>query len=63
MADLLARIGVLLVVITLVLPEEFSDTLLDILTLFLLAYGTILLLFIIAELLDINILGEGVKQR
>lgn len=56
MTDLCARIGILLVVITLGLPNEFSDTLLDGLSLALLVYGSILSVFIIAELLDISLL-------
>lgn len=59
MADLYARIGILLVVITLGLPNEFSDTILNGLSLALIVYGSILFVFIVADLLDIDLLRSA----
>lgn len=59
MADLFARMGTLLVVITFGLPNEVSDTVLDGLSLALIVYGSILSVSIIADLFDIDLLGTG----
>ena len=57
MSDLLARIGLLLVIITLSFPTESTDMLSDGLGLFLLAYGLLLFVFIAAELLDVDLVA------
>ena len=59
MADLFARVGIVLVVITLGLPNEFSDTVIDGLHLALVVYGSILSVFVVAQLLDIDLLSAA----
>lgn len=59
MTDLLARIGVMLLVIALSLPNEFSDTLLDGLSIALLVYAGVLITFIVAEVLNVDLIHTG----
>jgi tellurite resistance protein TehA-like permease len=57
MSDLLARIGLLLVIIILSFPTEPTDMWSDGLGLFLLAFGILLFVFIVAELLDVDLVA------
>lgn len=63
MTDLLARIGVLLVAAAVVFPVELSDTISDGLGLAVAIYGVVLTIVVVAELLDVDLLGTASREQ